>query len=151
MHKFIRNFSNQITDFHVISDCKLLGIHQKIYLRSHTAKLHSTSYPRHQSNQNSLFTFSISYIVLRKEQKSFKIYWVVVQTFIQCRQWRLTEPKLDNISYHSEYFFPSQASINFNIHRECGPGDGKKSGSLETRDSIPGKTKRNENCMDFIK
>ena len=66
MHKFIRNFSNQITDFHVISDCKLLGIHQKIYLRSHTTKMHSTSFPRHQSNQNSLLTFSISCIVLNK-------------------------------------------------------------------------------------
>ena len=81
MHKFIRNFSNQITDFHVISDCKLLGIHQKIYLRSHTAEMHSTSFPRHQSNQNSLLTFSISYIVLKKNRSHLKFIELLYRLF----------------------------------------------------------------------
>ena len=30
MHKFIQNFLNQITDFRVISDCKLMGIQQEM-------------------------------------------------------------------------------------------------------------------------
>ena len=81
MHKFIRNFSNQITDFRVISDCKLLGNHQKIYLRSHTAKMHSTSFPRHQSNQNSLLTFSISYLIFKKEQSLLKFIELLYRLF----------------------------------------------------------------------